>query len=834
MSAINNSAKEADTADGEGADKANQPKNLFSEQGKLEGQLALLAPAADLRARLSDQLVRGLTECMVCLERVKQTHATWDCHNCYQVFHIHCIKKWAKTARTESGGWRCPGCQSVYPLVPREYLCFCRKLRNPEWNRNEGVVPHSCGEVCGRRRGPPCPHSCVELCHAGPCPPCTATMPVTCPCGKESRRMKCGEEFTCENECGKLLNCGAHTCPDICHQGPCYDCHKKIEQACYCGKCVREVVCTEATAGVTVYSCGETCEKSRDCEQHQCDAVCHPGPCQPCLLTPSRVTRCPCGKIPLEQLYARDQVPPRTSCLDPVPTCGQTCGFRLDCGPPAQHHTCSALCHIGPCPVCPKTTSIRCRCGNMDKEIPCCELTGRPDDARCEKRCQKKRSCGRHKCGQLCCTELDHLCTQICGKQLSCGLHRCEELCHKGNCKSCPRVSFDELTCTCGTAVIYPPVACGTRPPECRETCTRSHACEHTVSHSCHSEDNCPPCTQLTTKMCFGGHEERKNVACLVEGISCGRPCGKPLPCTRHTCIRICHAGPCTTTTASVSPTHQAAAGAATATTAAGTGTAAAAVCSQPCTVARAACGHPCNQPCHPPPCPDTTCTTQVRVTCECGHRQATISCSENSYARMTTALLATRMADVQAGNTVDLKELVRKDKKLECSEECSQIERNKRMALALQIRNPELSSKITPRYSDFMRDFAKKDPKFCSMIHDELTKLVQLAKESKHKYRTKSFDCMNREKRQLVHEYAELFGCESESCDAEPKRNVVATAFRDKSWLPSIALVDFVQKQKKVPAPVSSPTVSSPVFTSLTKASSPPQEKENKIDWFD
>jgi hypothetical protein len=30
----------------------------------------------------------------------------------------------------------------------------------------------------------------VELCHAGPCPTCTATLPVTCPCGKESRRMK--------------------------------------------------------------------------------------------------------------------------------------------------------------------------------------------------------------------------------------------------------------------------------------------------------------------------------------------------------------------------------------------------------------------------------------------------------------------------------------------------------------------------------------------------------------------------------------------------------------------------------------------------------------------
>ena len=39
----------------------------------------------DLRDRLSEQLERGLTECMVCLDRVRQMHPTWDCHNCYQV-----------------------------------------------------------------------------------------------------------------------------------------------------------------------------------------------------------------------------------------------------------------------------------------------------------------------------------------------------------------------------------------------------------------------------------------------------------------------------------------------------------------------------------------------------------------------------------------------------------------------------------------------------------------------------------------------------------------------------------------------------------------------------
>lgn len=45
---------------------------------------------------------------------------------------------------------------------------------------------------------------------------------------------------------------------------------------------------------------------------------------------------------------------------------------------------------------------------------------------------------------------------------------------------------FDELTCYCGESVIYPPVPCGTQPPECKKTCTRPHDCDHPgkLSHS--------------------------------------------------------------------------------------------------------------------------------------------------------------------------------------------------------------------------------------------------------------------------------------------------------------------------------------------------------------
>ena len=61
----------------------------------------------------------------------------------------------------------------------------------------------------------------------------------------------------------------------------------------------------------------------------------------------------------------------------------------------------------------------------------------------------------------------------------------------------------------------------------------------------------------------------------------------------------------------------------------------------------------------------------------------------------------------------------------------------------------------------------------------------------------------MNREKRQFVHEYSDHFGVTSESFDNEPKRNVVATAFKDRSWLPSQSVVDVVQNAKKALGPV-------------------------------
>ncbi|KAK3932809.1 Protein shuttle craft [Frankliniella fusca] len=738
------------------------------------------------RERLTEQLTRGVLECLVCCDRVRQHDAVWSCSNCFHVLHLRCVTKWAKSSKAESG-WRCPACQNVTETLPSQYRCFCSKVVDPQWNRHD--TPHTCGEVCGKSREgqrPQCVHKCTLLCHPGPCPPCVAQVMRNCGCGKTSQTVKCALEkpLLCEAVCRKVLNCGVHLCEKTCHSGSCEPCSLKVKQVCFCKKESREVDCLAENQGILQFSCNGICEHDLACGNHKCNDKCHEGNCKPCQLTPAVITHCPCGKTELstniEEL--------RKSCLDPIPTCGKICSKRLPCGQPSNPHTCKSSCHAGMCPPCLLTTMVRCRCGHMDRELPCEQLTSKADDARCEKKCTKKRSCAKHKCNQQCCIEIDHPCPLPCNHTLSCGLHRCEQLCHRGHCQPCWRTSFEELFCECGAEVLYPPVPCGTKPPPCSRPCSRQHDCEHPALHPCHSDTNCPPCTVLTQKYCYGNHELRKSIPCHQKEFSCGLPCNKELPCGRHKCIQLCHKEEC------LRP---------------------GAVCTQPCTVPRPTCQHPCSAPCHEGSCPDVPCKETVRVTCECGHRSAMRPCSENTkeYQRIATSLLASKMADVQLGHSIDIGDIMGNAstkklylKSLECNDECKAIERNRKMAIGLQIRNPDISQKLTPRYSDFMRGWAKKDPLFCQHIHDKLTELVKLAKESKQRSRSHSFEVMNREKRQFVHEYCEHFGCESIAYDQEPKRNVVATAQKIKAWLPSVGLLELVQReagQRKVPGPM-------------------------------
>lgn len=558
--------------------------------------------------------------------------------------------------------------------------------------------------------------------------------------------------FECDSFCEKTLNCGLHQCKEKCHPDECQPCQEPIEMKCFCERKETKIeLCSAETALITKYSCDKVCEKLLGCDLHRCHFRCHSHNCPECPLSPNLINSCPCGKTIIEEGQ-------RTICTDPI--------------------------------ICKKFSNVKCRCGRIEEKIACKDLIG--TNVICKKKCGKFKSCGKHKCNQTCCIDPEHLCNQRCSRTLSCGKHKCPMPCHIGNCQNCSRVSFDELRCECGTSVVFPPVACGTKVPECLKPCARKRGCGHPVSHICH-EGECPPCVYLTTKFCYGEHESRKTIPCNQLSFSCGHLCGKKLKCNLHSCIRQCHEGECEQATE---------------------------VCKQPCTVKRD-CRHNCNAPCHIGDCPDKPCKEKIEVTCLCGNLKEFKSCEQVSYEnrKIQRVKLAMQMQD---GEAVELKDIYgdltkQTVKILECNYDCATLERNRRLDIAFKVENPNLIlyPKFVPNYTDFIKTFYKKEPAFVKMVHEKLTELVKLSKESKQKSRSYSFPVMNRDKRHAVHDLAALFGVETQAYDSEPNRNVIATASRGsvrlisqlheniliffnflQCWLPSMSLMELAQRE--------------------------------------
>eukprot|EP01105_Mastigella_eilhardi_P020949 TRINITY_DN502_c0_g1_i1.p1 TRINITY_DN502_c0_g1~~TRINITY_DN502_c0_g1_i1.p1 ORF type:complete len:894 (+),score=88.44 TRINITY_DN502_c0_g1_i1:51-2684(+) len=574
-------------------------------------------------------------ECLICCDAVQGAAPIWSCAECSTVFHHACVERWS---RLSSGGeWRCPACRRAHRCAP-EATCYCGRRSNP--------TCHSCGGVCGKLRPSHtnCPHPCTAVCHAGPCPPCDeAGTTVRCFCGREERQLRCSgapSRFSCGHPCGKRLTCGAHDCHRACHYGKCPSCTVTAQQTCYCGKVTESRQCCSGR-----FSCKQICERRLSCKVHNCARVCHDGECPPCALLPSDSMRCPCGAKFVSELIFE----PRLKCTDAVPTCGNICGKML----PGCAHRCEALCHSGLCPPCSALVEIPCRCGCTTQVIGC--ATAAPMSAAgavtCDTVCGTSLSCGRHHCTAECCgSDADHLCHAVCARRLNCGIHFCELLCHTGKCGLCLRASYEPLTCACGRAVIQPPVRCGTRPPQCRQPCSKPRPCGHPPDHQCHF-GQCPPCTVRESVTCLGGHDVYHNVPCSAPPISCCRRCDLPLQCG-HSCDRTCHAGPClpdpdgtrgeppaarsaTPQKASYSAALRNLGGAA----AFGIQAASEPVgatqrtvvhaCWQPCS-RQLVCGHACKALCHPGrDCPALPCTEKVTLTCRCGRRTVTVSCSK-------------------------------------------------------------------------------------------------------------------------------------------------------------------------------------------------------------
>ena len=428
----------------------------------------------------------------------------------------------------------------------------------------------SCGGVCGRRL--PCGrHVCKRVCHEGECGACGEVVPARCFCGKEHGNRRCTDM--------PLLEIGQSEAsmqqqqqPQE-QQGGEYDAEKEGE-----GREKPEENHHSPQLPEGSYSCQKSCGKLLACGYHACEQPCHAGPCGQCQLSPSLVTRCPCGKTPLEFLTVggkgeqgrgreNERYGGRLSCVDPVPVCGQICEKILPCG----QHRCQAKCHSGSCPACEEKVTQKCACGETSRLVPCHQTREASGQFRCAKKCGRKKSCGKHRCTAICCSgsndenfpgraailgssggsvfeRMDdpHTCLLPCGKKLRCGQHSCSSLCHAGHCPPCLEASFEELTCACGSSAIPPPVPCGTPRPICAQPCCKARPCGHVADHACHMGD-CPPCTVPVAKACVGGHVTLRGVPCGSKDIKCSNACGKKRRCGVHACLRLCHDGACDT-----------------------------------------------------------------------------------------------------------------------------------------------------------------------------------------------------------------------------------------------------------------------------------------------
>ena len=598
---------------------------------------------SSLREEIRAGLESGTYECLVCVDRIGSRAPVWTCSTCHCVFHLDCAKDWVRQSTTSTGEWRCPQCQAAQRTdVALEYRCFCGAQAAPDTPAY--ATPHTCGATCKKlRKSTPCPHPCTEPCHPGPCPPCTLPSDEkACHCGKTSFVTGCSDtvmEKSCGEVCGKGLPCGKHVCERECHAGKCAPCGGRYPQGCFCGKIKSEVRdCkqapddTEQTEGTEpaiplTFSCMESCPKKLLCGAHPCPLPCHYGECPECHLLPDAVSTCACGKVSLTELAKKPAYTPRTSCTDPLQTCGSICGKALACN--QRSHRCTLPCHDGPCPPCAQPVIVKCRCGGKSANLTCADSlkpegtsvptvvfkaakedfdifsgkkgkkkkTEAPANVtlpfRCAVRCSAQKSCKKHVCQTVCCAEKGgiHICEAPCNKPLACGGHRCPRSCHAGRCPDCLQGIFDELSCRCGGTVILPPIPCGTEPPACPLPCSIPRPCRHPPLHGCHYDLNCPPCTEMVTKRCASHNKPCAWMSpCYLTDVVCKEPCYKK-SCRQnasHFCERQCHTKGC-------------------------------GPCEQPCGK-RLACNHSCTQRCHTGSCPPCgPCAAKVLVFCKCG-----------------------------------------------------------------------------------------------------------------------------------------------------------------------------------------------------------------------
>ncbi|KAJ0282258.1 hypothetical protein Brms1b_003535 [Colletotrichum noveboracense] len=213
-----------------------------------------------------------------------------------------------------------------------------------------------------------------------------------------------------------------------------------------------------------------------------------------------------------------------------------------------------------------------------------------------------------------------------------------------------------------------------------------------------------------------------KNRPCWLEEARCGLPCGKKLKCGTHTCRKECHRpGECED--AEIPGSY----------------------CAQPCGKTRKSCEHACQDSCHAPyQCKeDRPCQSKTFITCECQNRKKEVKC------------LATKTNPTPDRDT------------LKCDDECLRLQRNQRLAAALNV-DPDHTDDHIPYSDTTLKLFRELSLTWAQNQEREFRVFASEPSEKRLRFRP-----MPKAQRAFIHNLAADFGFDSESQDPEPHRHV-------------------------------------------------------------
>ncbi|KAL6454679.1 LOW QUALITY PROTEIN: FAP1 FKBP12-associated protein 1 [Candida maltosa Xu316] len=354
--------------------------------------------------------------------------------------------------------------------------CYCGKTKVDVKHRTKCTDPvPECNNVCGKLL--PCGCRCKFKCHEGECE-CISVLDIKCECGHESYLAPCkyvqsGMRPKCDHKCSVLLNCRKHYHRVECCPSEKIGIARERERKKAIRNNTRSNFREDDMSIEAAHICTRTCNRLKSCGKHECQALCHSGPCDVCLESTNEDLVCHCGKT---------IIPAPVRCGTEL-VCHEQCIRQPPCGHRPEHHECHD--DSVSCPKCTALVTRECDCG-AKSDLP--GILCSQERVSCGKMCMVPKDCG-HACLKTCsadCTKKDiHAssknCQSYCKKVRTSCPHLCKLKCHfnkVGSSKNCDVVRCTEeisVTCECGR--LTKKIKCGASVNEpsaigkCDETC---------------------------------------------------------------------------------------------------------------------------------------------------------------------------------------------------------------------------------------------------------------------------------------------------------------------------------------------------------------------------